>query len=160
MTWKSQANAVIKPVLQALALCVVSLASNADDYTGQGETPYFSIILPENFQMTMREPVEDFQVYTISDRGRPYLYVYVGNAPSFPARTGLSPSDVSELDVPPLKILSEWRAGELAGRELLAHLSAPTGWPTALHAWTADLPRDALSTADKMLFSLKVRAVK
>lgn len=151
---------MLKLTLQALTFCVVSLACSADDRYGQGETPYFSIVLPEKFHMTMREPVEDFQVYTISKGGLPYLYVYVGNAPSFPARTGLSPSDVSELDVPPLKILSERRAGELAGRELLVRLSAPTGWPMALHAWTADLPGDALSTADKMLFSLRVRAVK
>jgi len=45
----------------------------------------FALYTPTGFNVTKSSPVEDFEIYTVEEKGRPYLSIYLGNHPSFSA---------------------------------------------------------------------------
>jgi len=120
------------------------------------EQEHFSVQLPEGFQIVKASPGEDFEVYTISKGTQPYLYVYVGNQPTFP-KTNPGGNEISELEGLNISIRSEWKGGELIAREVLFKMPDIKGWPTRIHAWTARLAPPQLQVADRILFSLKTK---
>jgi hypothetical protein len=125
--------------------------------TELNEQEHFSLQLPAGFHVLKAAPVEDFEIYTISKGSQPYLYVYVGNQPTFPKTKISGGNEVSELKGPNVSILSEWNGAELIARELLFEVSNVNGWPTRIHAWTAPSRPPQVQVADRILFSLKAK---
>lgn len=113
--------------------------------------------LPKDFHMQKSSPAEDFDMYKISKGAENYLTIYAGNAPKFPARTPGHGHEITELTTAHTKIISEWQNDRLIRREMLIESETPKGWPRFIHAWTAVLPEEKIMTADKILFSLRIK---
>lgn len=143
--------------LLVLALLTLTSITSGTPATEVNDQEHFSVQLPDGFRVVKASPVEDFEMYTISKGAQPYLYVYVGNQPAFPKRMGSAGSDVSELEGPNVSIRSEWKGAQLLGRELLFKVANPKGWPTRIHAWTAQLQSSQVQVADRILFSMKTK---
>jgi hypothetical protein len=146
----------MKSLLCFLLLTLASVTSEVLATT-VNEQKHFSLQLPQGFQVAKTSPVEDFEMYTISKGTQPYLYIYVGNQPSFPKTENSHGDEVSELAGPNVSIRSEWKGVQLVGREILFSVSNANGWPTRIHAWTARLLSPQVQVADRILFSIKTK---
>ena len=117
---------------------------------------FFSLALPVGFEITTNAPVEDFEIYTVSSNGQPFIGIYIGNQPNFPKLNASLSRNTTTFEVLKLKTNSVWESDYLVGREVLVERESSNGWPMYVHAWTAQLPPDQMGIADKILSSLVV----
>lgn len=146
----------MKRFLQTLMLLLffayVGPAMGAGPETKQ---QYFDIFLPEGFKIQKVSPVEDFEMYTVTDGTVPYVEIYVGNAPDFPQIANFPDDSIVVLKTREMSLLSKWDGGEVVALEtLIVRLIAP-GWPRFVHAWTTAEAGDK-RLAQKILLSLNV----
>ncbi len=148
-SWKSS-------FLRSLLVIIAGWAGLGASASSMVQKQYFSLILPKGFQIADTAPMMDFDVYTVTKDGKPFVGIYVGNQPKFPRFTASAESTVTYLKAPGFEMVSLWEKDRLAGREILVELNASHGWPARIHAWTAQLPLDQMAIADKILSSIIV----
>jgi hypothetical protein len=117
---------------------------------------FFSISFPEGFSIQKTSPVEDFDIYSIVRDGKPYVMIYQGNQPDFPAIKNIKKKESTVFSAETLKIYSIWDGNNLFSRELIIKIQ-DDNWPQYLHAWIQPHSGDIL-LADRILLSLKIRA--
>jgi hypothetical protein len=132
-----------------------SPAMNAEQPLGY-RNDYFSLELLEGFNVTKTSPVEDFDVYWVAKDSKRYIGVYVGNHPSFPKLKNDGSSTETTLKTDKFEMRSLWKQERLTGRELLVRRLTGDGWPSHIHAWSADIPGELMPLADKILSSLSM----
>ena len=116
---------------------------------------YFTIRIPKGFNVQETKAVESDIFYTISHNDKPYLRIYVGNAPRFPRIGAVSDQDALLLRTRDLTIISKWTDKQRVALELLVARTAGPDWPMFVHAWTiADAPEKQVSI--RMLLSITV----
>lgn len=142
-------------MIAATMLAAVTIAASSQTSDVRKE-PFFEIKIPAGCEMTKTSPVEDFQLYTVTREAKTLLSIYLGNQPKYPKMLPGSGITADTLRTRDTEVISQWKDGTLARRELVATLDATNGWPQYLHAWTAELPPELLPSADRILFSLVV----
>jgi hypothetical protein len=137
--------------------CAFECHPLAGEPVDEGKQAHFSIVLPGGFHVAKASPVEDFEIYTVSKDGTPYVKVYVGNQPDFPNRKAPSDGDRAVLETKQLRMVSQWSNNKLVDREVLVDIGRANGWPQYIHAWTVEGPDARIYLADRILVSLKVK---
>lgn len=116
-------------------------------------TEYFSLTVPEGYELTSSEPVEDFKLFRVQRGEHTILLVYVGNAPSYHVPLSQTKTDqIARFKAGQVELMSVWSNGKLERRELLVRLRH-SGWPQYLHATTGT----PIDIADQVMSSLQIK---
>lgn len=131
-------------------------ATNAMAEFKEIKQPHFRISAPDGFIVKQSAPVEDFELYSVQQREKKFVVIYIGNFPRFPKNKQSSAGSVQQFRTREVKINTYSQGGNLVGREILIDLTAKSGGPQFLHAWISDvtLAREEIHLADKILMSL------
>jgi hypothetical protein len=140
-------------VFIAFLACVVPASAQGGWKMYQGD--YFTLKLPPGFEVKKSAPVQDFEIFTVTNAGSTYAGIYVGNQPTFPKIQRDGQNDLTMFKAKDFEMISVWKDVQLLGREILIKLER-SDWPTYLHVWTAVLPPDKLSTAEKIVSSVTI----
>jgi hypothetical protein len=109
-------------------------------------------MVPKGVKVSKTYPMEDFDLYTCSQRGVTILNFYVGNSPSFPGANN-STAGITETTVNGMQTKDLRRSGDNTNsRETLIKLSAET-WPQYVHFWYSELSQIKSETADSIIIS-------
>lgn len=143
-----------------LMICValVSCASAALGDTAEVKEQYFTIKRPEGFDIQKVAAVESDYFYTISLNDKPYVRVYVGNAPRFPRIAEASDQNLSVLRTRDVQFVSKWADNQIVDLEVLIARAAGLDWPQFVQAWTVAEAPDK-QTAYRILLSLTIDGV-
>ena len=144
--------------LIVIAVVLVAVANDfylhAETSPGLAHEDYFEVTLPEGFEISKQSPVEDFEMFRISRRNRLFVTIYVGNWPEFPILKPSSAVIATRFETADCAVISLWAADGLRGREILLKSNRTHGWPTRLHAITANLGPGDMRKADQILSSI------
>jgi hypothetical protein len=141
------------PVVLVIALANLCFQTQVPSAEAVRED-YFEVTLPTGFEISKQSPVEDFELFRISRQKQLFVTIYIGNAPEFPILKASDGVSVTRFRTADCEMISLWSADGLRGREILVKSSRMHGWPTRLHAVTANLdPRD-VRIGDQILSSI------
>lgn len=141
-----------------LALLASAGAAHAGSTVSRQE--FFSISIPEGFELHKNPPGPDFETFSVTDGKVSYVIIYVGNAPDFPKLEGGLPNEELETVLTPnLLLRSIWSNRDNIGLEMLIQRQTMQRAPIFVHAWT---PKEVGENpmARRSLLSLVVGDVK
>jgi hypothetical protein len=128
-------------------------ATNAP-YQGDG----FTLQLPNDVRPAKRTPVEDFDLYTFTKKGKVILRMYVGNQPDTKSEEFLEKGRGKKGQEKgyAIRSITKKTIGGSVSREVLFDLSfRQEGWPRYFHFWYADASASAAITADEIIASVE-----
>jgi len=117
---------------------------------------YFNLVLPPGFKITKMQPVEDFEIYTITTNSELYVGVYLGNYPQRDLPTNFAGWKVVKKKSGNRQMTSVWAGDELRYREILIHIENTNLWPEYLHAWVNPSLSNGVTAADAILSSIEL----
>ena len=138
-----------------MTLCLVR-ADAAIAASWVSKQDYFSISLPEGFNIQKVVAVEGDIFFYITDGKVRYLEIYVGNAPSYPSIAMSSGGNIAEMKTRDMGFITEWNGRDIVAMEVIFLRLDDTGWPRYVYARTTDEALDQ-HLAQKILLSPNVQ---
>lgn len=135
-----------------LLLLLSATISSAEPNSSREQ--FFSINLPDGFHLEKQYAV-DFIIFRITDGQRPYVAIYVGEAPDESATTLLPGETRQTFQAARTRFTSIWKGNRIDTLEILIQRSNLGDVPNYVQAWTL---RDApdKQEAQRILLSLVV----
>lgn len=122
-------------------------------YTGK---PYhngiFSIHIPQNYQLSVKEAENDERTYTIEKAGIPVIVFYQGAAPSYPHYDKVGKEDFPQ----GAKVITYKEGDTITGREMLVSFKLENGVQSQLHAWTPEGSTADIAIGCRIMATLRI----